>query len=216
MRSVSSLESGNFGTAEQQSPSMLVLEHLVNTCNNVVKQSTSRSLLPPESVVHALSALAKPLNKLGKKYAHQPTQNECNILTTSLLALGNVCEGLNQLFPTLSMSQVLPVSRLALMGLASLSPLFSSLIEVRNSRAPVNETEKELLLVFEHTITVSLQHAIISSAKLPELAAESTLKTSRYDIRGTMRGPGGEDHGKLLILTSPQCFTAMLNICLLL
>ncbi|KAL3798961.1 hypothetical protein HJC23_005100 [Cyclotella cryptica] len=193
VRSVSSLDSGNFGTAEYKSPSMLILEHLVKSCNKSIQESTQHNLLPPESVVHTLSALAKPLNKLGTKYAGQPTQNERQIIMVSVIALGSVCDRLNQSFHSESISQILPVSRLALMGLSSLSPLCSSLVDVK-LRFATSDAEKELISAFDHTIKVALQHAIISSAKIPELVAESTLKITRYDIRGAMRGPGGEDH----------------------
>ena len=196
VRSVSSLDSGNFGTAEHKSPSMLILEHLVTSCNASIQEAAQRSLLPPESVVHTLSALAKPLNKLGAKYVDQPTPNECQIIMVSILALGSVCERLNLSFQSgESICHILPVSRLALMGLASLSPLFSSLVDVK-LRSTTSVAEKEMIHAFDVTLKVALQHAIISSAKIPELAAESTLKITRYDIRGAMRGPGGEDHGR--------------------
>ena len=58
-----------------------------------------------------------------------------------------------------------------------------------------NEAEMELFNVFKSTYLYSLQHAIMSTARIPELMAQSTLDITRYDIKGTMRGPGGEDHG---------------------
>jgi hypothetical protein len=39
-----------------------------------------------------------------------------------------------------------------------------------------------------------LHTSMISLERLPELTAPSILPHSSYDIRGTMRGPGGEDH----------------------
>lgn len=194
-RSVSSLDSGNFGDNEHKSPSLLILERIVSACNNSILQSVSHCPLPPETAVHTLSALAKPLNKLGRHYKEHPNANECSIIMLSLLALGNVCERLNLAFDSLSISQLLPVSRLALMGMASLSPLFSFLADISTRQHAMNDVEKQLIQTFEHTMKSCVHQAIISSAKIPELVAESTLQTSRYDIIGAMRGPGGEDHG---------------------
>ena len=113
-------------------------------------------------------------------------------MKVSLQSLGNVCNQLNSSFDSHSIAQILPLSRLALMGAASLSPMFESLA----SRPVSNEAEMELFNAFKSTYLYSLQHAIMSTARIPELMAQSTLDITRYDIKGAMRGPGGEDHGK--------------------
>lgn len=197
VRSVSSFDSGNYGIGSNKSPSMLVLEYFINSIHTTIHEAAGRSLLPPESAVHALSALAKPLNKIGKRYIEQPSRNECIIAIKTLESYFSLFQLLNLSFQSLPTSQLLPVSRLALMGLASLSPMFASLVEVK-SRSVTDETENHLLHFLDRTLKEAMKHLILASTKIPELAAESTLKATRYDIRGTMRGPGGEDHGESL------------------
>jgi hypothetical protein len=59
--------------------------------------------------------------------------------------------------------------------------------------AMINILDRKLLSAIFDMSIVSIEH-------IPELFAESTLKHSQYDIRGTMRGPGGEDHVGCLAL----------------
>lgn len=188
-RSVSSLETGNFGN----SPSMMILDRVITACSAAIQETDG---LPPETVVHTLSALAKPLNKLGNGYKQQPSANECYLITKSLQALGTVCERLNSVFDSLPISQTLPVSRLAFMGTASLAPLFTSLAEISVRQSTMNDAEQNLMATFERALRLSLQCSMLYVAKIPELTAESSLDSTRYDIKGTMRGPGGEDHGE--------------------
>jgi len=177
------------------SPSILILQRIVNACDTAIQEAIASDHLPNETVVHILSALAKPLNKLGKMYKQQPSDIGSDILLMALQSIGNVEEQLNMSFDTRSISELLPLSRLVLMGAASLSPLLSHLVEAMSSSSPVaGDTEKNLFITLQRTILSSLQHAMLSTAKIPELIAESTLKSTRYDIRGAMRGPGGEDH----------------------
>ena len=195
IRSVSSLESGNFGSNEHKSPSILILERIMAACYNSIHVSDTYGPLPPETAVHTLSALAKPLNKMAKRYAEQSSATECTLMTMSLEALGSVCERVNSAFDFLPLSKILPVSRLALMGMASLSPLFSTLAEISLRQYAIDDAGKQLMVAFEKTLRLSLQCSILSAANIPELIAESTLLSTRYDIKGAMRGPGGEDHG---------------------
>jgi len=55
-------------------------------------------------------------------------------------------------------------------------------------------TERHLIDIFEKTLCAGIKQSILSTAQIPELVAGSTLDSTRYDIRGAMRGPGGEDH----------------------
>ncbi|KAL7540269.1 hypothetical protein ACHAXR_009992 [Thalassiosira sp. AJA248-18] len=186
-RSVCSLDSGDI--SQHKPPSILILQRIIGACYSAMKDAE----LPPETAVHILSALAKPLNKLGKKYKDQPSETGCAILAQSLQALGSLCEKLNSSFDSHSISQILPLSRLALMGASSLSPMFSSLAEVTR-RPAASDMEKALLTTFARTFQLTLQHSILSTARIPEIVAASTLDSTRYDIKGAMRGPGGEDH----------------------
>lgn len=189
IRSVSNFESGNFS----QSSSLLILEYFINSIDASIQEAASRKILPQEGVAHALSALAKPLNKLAKKYGEQPQQNQSNIMTRSLQSYSSVFQGLNSSFHSLSISQILPVSRLALIGLSSIAPMLSSLV---SANFVASGDHNKLIHALNNTLKLGLEHSIAATSKIPELAAESTLKITRYDIRGTMRGPGGEDHGK--------------------
>ncbi|KAL9179854.1 hypothetical protein ACHAXT_007824 [Thalassiosira profunda] len=189
-RSVCSLDACDLDTAGQKSPSILILERIVTACNAATQQSD----LPPETVVHILSALAKPLNKLGKICNKQPSATGCAMMTSALQAFGTVCDRLNASFDSRSVSEILPLSRLALMGAASLTPMFGKIAEAMGERPAAIDEERELFTTFERTLLSSLQHSMLSTANLPELAAASTLSWTRYDIKGAMRGPGGEDH----------------------
>lgn len=191
-RSVCSLDSADIS---MNSPSILILQRIVSACDTAIQEAIASDHLPNETVVHILSALAKPLNKLGKIYKQQPSDIGRDILIMALQSIGNVEEQLSKRFDSRSLSELLPLSRLVLMGAASLSPLLSHLVEALSSSPPAaSDTEKNLFMTLQRTILSSLQHAMLSTAKIPELIAESTLKSARYDIRGAMRGPGGEDH----------------------
>jgi len=191
-RSVCSLDSADIS---MNSPSILILQRIVSACNTAIQEAITSDHLPNETVVHILSSLAKPLNKLGKIYKQQPSDIGSDILIMALQSITNVEEQLNKSLDTRSISELLPLSRLVLMGAASLSPLLSHLVEAMSSSSPAaGDKEKNLFITFQRTISSSLQHAMLSTAKIPELIAESTLKSTRYDIRGAMRGPGGEDH----------------------
>lgn len=193
VRSVSNFDSGNFGEEEAKSPSLLILEHFIDSIFTVIQEASQHNSLPRESAVHALSALAKPLNKVGRKYAELLSKNECSIILRTLQSYIGLFRSLNSQLQYLPSSQTLPVSRLSLMGLASLSPMFSNLVEIQNQQA-TSDLHRQLLQALENSLKLGIQHALTASAKIPELAAESTLQSTRYDIRGTMRGPGGEDH----------------------
>ena len=150
-------------------PSMLILDHIVGACDTAVRGSPE--VLPPETAVHILSSLAKPLNRLGKNYQERPSVTERAIVRRSLLALHSVCDQLISSFESHSLPQILPLSRLALMATASLSPLFGSLAMMKD----VSDTEKDTITTFKRTLLASLHHSLLSTANIPELMAESTL-----------------------------------------
>jgi hypothetical protein len=79
--------------------------------------------------------------------------------------------------------ELLPLSRIVNIATATLSPMVAILLSLPESRNRVVDL-----------IDSSVRASAISVRRLPELAAESMLDSSMYDIRGTMRGPGGEDH----------------------
>ena len=189
-RSVCGLETGCSG--DQKSPPILVLERIVTACSTTIQNAASSGQLPPEAVVHILSALAKPLNKLGKMHCEQRSNTACTLLTTALLSLEMVCNQLNFSFDTHSVSQLFPSSRLTLLAIASLSPLLSSIAKTATDPVP-NAVEQEMIVVFRRALLSYLHHALMSTERIPELNVQSIPKT-RYDIRGAMTGPGGDDH----------------------
>jgi hypothetical protein len=79
--------------------------------------------------------------------------------------------------------ELLPLSRIVSIATASLSPMVARVLAMSDARDRV-----------VNLIELSVRASAISVRRIPELAAESILDTSMYDIRGTMRGPGGEDH----------------------
>ena len=189
VRTVCSLNTDSTGIHGNESPSILILERTVSACNTSVRDAASSGHLPRETAVHILSALAKPLNTLGKRYQQQPSNLRRGILTMSMLTLSEVCEHLNASFDSRPLPQIFPLSRLALMGLASLSPMLSSMAEMRKSNSAI-ETENELFNMLTRILKSALQHCLMSASAIPELPAESTLKSTRYDIKGAMRGSG--------------------------
>ena len=82
------------------------------------------------------------------------------------------------------MNEILPLSRLYNLAIASLSPMLSTLAQL-----PTMESEVKTIL------RIGIEVAATSMMKLPELTGPSTFRSSRFDIRGAMRSPGGEDHG---------------------
>ena len=51
-----------------------------------------------------------------------------------------------------------------------------------------------------NVVQLSARAALLSIRRIPELFAQSQLGSNQYDIRGAMRGPGGEDHVGCLTL----------------
>jgi hypothetical protein len=86
-------------------------------------------------------------------------------------------------------NSLFPLSRIANITAGAFSPMLARLLASNAYR------ERTICL-----IGVIVRAAAISVHRIPELAAESTLGTNLYDIRGAMRGPGGEDHVGCLVI----------------
>jgi hypothetical protein len=183
-----------------------VLHKMLSACVESIHNHT----IPPETAVHALSALAKPLNSLAKSRAAAKTTAGSNgttetdmrtssqlILETLSLALrsllwtaSSIVKAFHQQQPATPIQVLLPLSRTLNMAVASFAPMLSALCSM-----------DELSAVVSQVLSVSIQVAILSLRHLPELVAQSLKENSLYDIRGTMRGPGGEDHvGSLALM----------------
>jgi hypothetical protein len=186
----------------------MVTEQILHKMLSACAESIQSQAVPPETAVHALSALAKPLNSLARSLAATrtsvsngsgtPETTSQSVLETLALALKCVlwtAESIVQAFqqqqhPTMPIRVLLPLSRTLNMAVASFAPMFSALCSVDELREAVSQV-----------LTVSVQVAILSLRHIPELAGQSIKEKSLYDIRGTMRGPGGEDHvGSLALM----------------
>lgn len=112
--------------------------------------------------------------------------------------------------------KLLPLSRIANISTGTLAPTISMVLALPELRDRV-----------AYLINVSVRAAAASVDLIPELAAESSLPQNHYDIRGTMRGPGGEDHVGILALMRlviasnevarvigclPNCVTSLCNL----
>ncbi|KAL3925084.1 MAG: hypothetical protein SGILL_000640, partial [Bacillariaceae sp.] len=62
----------------------------------------------------------------------------------------------------------------------------------------VGDTDFENQVV--SVVGIAIEAAGVSLERLPELPSPSTLRSSRFDVRGAMRSPGGEDHVGVLTL----------------
>ncbi|CAB9524907.1 hypothetical protein SEMRO_1602_G285260.1 [Seminavis robusta] len=161
-----------------------VLARLLHACFESIDASRKASQLFHETAVHCYSALAKSLNQLSKFYAKtgQPSVAPeilglaLQIMTTSLQI---VIEG----FTSSSLQDLFPVSRIANLAIAALSPMMSNLCTIPRFEEDVKAA-----------LRLSLSVAAMSVAQIPELATSSELGNATYDIRGAARGPGGEDH----------------------
>jgi len=138
----------------------------------------------------AACVTARPLNHLAKTTNANSMHDSPGILllATQVLRYANedLVAALNQPF---SLSKMLPLSRVTNLATASLAPMLGALCVNPHTRGSVVDT-----------VVVAVQASAISISRIPELVCESVLSHEQYDIRGAMRGPGGEDHVGCLTL----------------
>jgi len=174
--------------------SYMILDCILQDCAD----RTSGSTLPPETAVHALSSLAKPLNRLAVDLVSNSEGSVKpaieNILLKAFACLHSVCSKLLVAFSTqISVHDIIPVARLACLATAALSPCFSSLAEA-TALVGSQSISENLCSEFQKALGLSFLASLTCAEHIPELIAASTLESTLYDIRGAMRGPGGEDH----------------------
>eukprot|EP00980_Cylindrotheca_fusiformis_P016698 scaffold5024_cov136-Cylindrotheca_fusiformis.AAC.27 len=184
--------------------SLGLLLRLLEACASpITKASTKENPVFPESALHAFSALARPLLSVAMKYSGSPSNDLERILNLSLEVMSAAGRCVLLGFSMPQNNELLPLSRLYSLATASLSPMLSVL-----SSAPSYET------AILNVLDLCIEAAVVSLIQLPELPAPSTLRSSRFDIRGAMRSPGGEDHVGVLALmrlaTESQELTNML------
>jgi hypothetical protein len=175
--------------------SVKVLTKLVSACHESVTLSHQSQQLCPESAVHAFSSLAKPLNQSLVWLRSDTSVFAVELSVMALQTLFVICCNLIAAFkesPPLHV--ILPVCRTAAIAIASLSPFLGGFCMVGD----VNEDPRPALV--RQIVEAAVQVATFSIECIPELLCESSLGRHRYDVRGTMRGPSGEDHVGCLAL----------------
>lgn len=191
LRTVSSVTCGSKGPSS--SLSLEILRRLVKRCTDPIlspqdiHRIPSSTCLCHETDLHTFSALARPLISVSSIYRKDTTQGE-DILQRALSALELAGRQLIGAFPLAPMAKSLPLSRLYNLAVASFSPMLSNLVGTGLQGQVIA------------ALHVGVETAIVSLKYIPELVAFSTLRSSRHDIRGAMRTPGGEDHAAVLAL----------------
>lgn len=190
------------GSGEGGSTSDVVSEHgplsVTNRVLSIILRSCGEAVAStncPETAVHAFSSLAKPLNFLAK-YSCQSGENDAetkHILDLALTLLCEVCQLVVQAFKDgTPVIELLPRARIVDITIASLCPMIAARCQLARSQPDFAKSrDGENVAKF---LNLALEASILSIENLPELAAESQLRKAQYDIRGTMRSPGGEDH----------------------
>lgn len=167
--------------------SVIIFDRIVQYCADNVSGDNSQNGLPSETIIHALSAPAKSLQRLASEIQAIPLAEK--IINSTLDILGVFCERLLSAFSSaLPMETTLPISRLICITVASFANFFSSMIE------SMHVLKEDTASKVRQTIGLSVLVLVASIKNIPELIAASTLVNTRYDIRGSMRPPGGEDH----------------------
>ena len=163
-----------------------ILLRLIEACRKPIDDAAASNVLFPETALHAFSALAKPVNAVAMLYASTFGQPEGNEDLQSILKIcfhvssvsGRcIIQSFTQNVPE---KDILPLSRLYDLALASLSPMLATLVNLPS-------VEPQVLSV----MNIAIEASALSLLRLPELTAPSSLRGSRFDIKGAMRSPGG-------------------------
>lgn len=187
LRSVNgSEEGGSTSNVDGFRPPLLmaqkVLGKVLKSILAAIMESRAAHRLPEETVIHAFSALAKPINHQAQSIDEVGGQN----LETALqcLLFSSEC-ALRALEHPGEAKVVLPVVRTLNIGVASLSPMLSKVdVALVGSR----DQAQKIRDVVELVVRVALS----SIEQFPELRL--TSDPGHLEARGSMRGPGGEDH----------------------
>ena len=168
-----------------------VLCRLVQRCADRMSSSSSNragsftSL--DETSLHTFSALARPLVAVASMSHHDPSKCE-DVLKISLSILQVVGKQLTEAIPRITVVESLPLARLYNLAISSFAPMLANLIGTRLQNDVVA------------AVGAGVETAVVSLTYIPELVARSSFRSSRHDIRGAMRTPGGEDHAGVLAL----------------
>lgn len=158
--------------------------HLLHRVTFLLREEIQQQSLqvPSEAFVHTFSALAKPLGRLARDWLRNQDEPSKHSLMQALEVLSTSFQRTMSLFEEESpnVQVVLPLSRTLNIAVASLAPMLGTL-------ASSNVYHSAVASILPLAIRLSL----VTLRTLPELATSENLP---YEIRGTMRGPGGEDH----------------------
>ena len=181
--------------SEPNPASLIILDKILSACTEACSPGNvdSHTGLPPETAVHTLSSLAKPINRIASAVASPQVteygQANRHIVMNALGTLGNVSESICKAFANSApLSVIFPVSRLQSLAAASFAPT------IRSVAVALDSVGDDMKQVFLRSLHLLIQACLVGLSRIPELAARSTLDSTQYDIRGAMRGPGGEDH----------------------
>lgn len=186
LRSISGSEDGGSTANVVASPPLpfaqKVLHKLLKAILGAIMESRSAHRLPEETVVHAFTALAKPINHQAQSIDELGGQN----LEIALQCLVYSAESvLSAMEHNGEAKVVLPIARTLIIGAASLSPMLSKVDVALQHSADKSQQIRDILQLV-------LRVALTSIEQFPELAA--TSDPGHIEPRGAMRGPGGEDH----------------------
>jgi len=172
--------------------SMIIIDQTLQYCISGAFDDDKKYSIPSETYIHLLSATAKPLQYLIQmlNQGNVPDlQRVERIFNNALDCLSEYCEKLlgcfTQMYP---INETLPISRLVCITIASFASFFSGLVDFTST------LHHQLQAKVERTLGLAVLAIMSSILNVPELTAVSTLINTRYDIRGAMRAPGGEDH----------------------
>ena len=188
--STTSIRSENYPDTHIAVSSSILLR-LLQCCAQPIQEAATSNTLFPETALHAFSALAKPIYSVASlylEYLNQGAPEDKNFIVILNLAFEitkTAGRCLLLAFPIAPVNEILPLSRVYNLAVASLSPMLSKLAQI-----PTMEPEVKTIM------RIGIEAAATSMLRLPELSGPSSLRSSRFDIRGAMRSPGGEDHGK--------------------
>jgi hypothetical protein len=188
LRSVNGSEEGGSTSNVEASRAPLpisqkIIHRVLHAILNSLSQSRTQGSLPEETAIHALSALAKPLNHQAQSWDHYGLQNLLVASQCALIATESVLSAFDQ---QLDKRLLLPIVRTLCIGLASLSPMLSKLAVV------LSKSNDEHYNHFRSIIQAAIRVDLAAIEFFDELPAG--LSKDDLDVRGVMRGPGGEDH----------------------
>jgi hypothetical protein len=171
-----------------------VLLNIMKSCALPIQEAAHAERLFPEFSLHIFSALAKPINACASLYKQKRMEHDVEERFNSILWLALKVSSLAgssiiRHFLLVPTNDILPFSRLFNLALASLSPMLSTLVDIPNFQDEV-----------VHVLAVTIEASGTSLLRIPEVIGPSTLRSCRFDIRGAMRSPGGEDHSGVITL----------------